>query len=323
MSYTPSYTYAQLSALSAGRLVAANYDMPGPLQSRFHVLGLHDNYLIESRAGAYILRIYRNHWRSPTDVHFELALLEHLHERSAPVAWPIPTKTGELCFEIDSPEGRRLATLFHYAKGHAPANNISADQCLSVGRAVAQIHELANDFATPHTRPELDLAYLVDDSVEAIRPFLTADARAYLDGLQERLRLNWPDLPRVSGPFGACIGDVNATNFHVADDGSITLFDFDQCGFGFRAFEIAKFAASLQANEQKQALAKAFVVGYQEGRPLCQAEIDALPYFELVATLWVLAIHANNADRIGYKHLEQPFWDRNLAVLGRLEDQPP
>lgn len=321
MPYTPSYSYARLSAPSAGELVAAHYDMPGPLQVRFYVLGLHDNYLIEGAAGAYILRIYRNRWRSPTEIHFELALLDHLRERGAPVAWPIATRAGERCFRIDSPEGERLATLFHYAKGHAPANNISAEQCLSVGRAVAQVHELATGFATPHTRPALDPAYLVDGSVVAIQPFLTTDARAYLDGLHERLRLDWPELPREKGPFGACIGDVNTTNFHVADDGSVTLFDFDQCGFGFRAFEIAKFAASLRTNERKQALVRAFITGYQEGRPLRRAEIDALPYFELVATLWVLAIHANNADRIGHKHLEQPFWDSNLAVLKQLEDQ--
>jgi Ser/Thr protein kinase RdoA (MazF antagonist) len=321
MAYRLTYTYSQLSASSAGELVAAYYDIAGPLHGKFYLLGLHDNYLIEGAGRRYILRIYRNDWRSPEDVYFELELLAYLRERNVPVAWPMCTIGGELGFRIESPEGERMAALFHYAEGRAPADGISTEHCVVLGRAVSNVHHRADTFKTDHTRPDLDLHYLVDESIEAIRPFLDSHAQSYIDGLHKRLRLNWPDIPREAGMFGVCIGDVNATNFHITGDGKITLFDFDQCGFGFRAFEIAKFASSLHSHAMKRTLVGAFLDGYQEGRPLSRVEYEAIPYFELVANIWVLAIHAKNANRIGYKRLEKPFWDRNLAILKELEAQ--
>lgn len=317
--HKPTYTYSQLSASSAGELVADHYALAGPLEARFYVLGLHDNYLIESLGGRYMLRIYRNAWRSHEEIQFELELLAYLREGSAPVASPVRTVGGDLGFRIESPEGERMAALFHYAEGRAPAGGLSADDCVVLGRAVWAVHRRADGFVTDRARRALDLDYLVDESIEAIRPFLGPEARSYLDGLHERLHAGWPHIPADAGVFGACIGDVNATNFHVAGDGEITLFDFDQCGLGFRAFEIGKFASSLQDGSAKRALVGAFLDGYQEGRALSRAEYEAIPYFELVAHVWVLAIHANNVDRIGYKRLEHPFWDRNLAILRQRE----
>jgi len=316
-----TYTYSQLSASSATEFVAVHYAIQEPLVGKFYLLGLHDNYLIEGPEQRYILRIYRNDWRSPEDVHFELELLGHLRQRNAPVAWPICTTNGNLSFHIDSPEGERMAALFHYAEGHAPAASISTKDCVALGRTVAKIHQETEKFESNHARPDLNLHYLVDDSIEAIKPFLDSHAQLYIGGLHQRLSLHWPDIPREAGTFGICIGDVNATNFHLTGDGDITLFDFDQCGFGFRAFEIAKFASSLYPNRMKPALVDAFLNGYQKERLLSHAEYQAIPYFEIVAHIWVLAIHAKNADRIGYKRLEKPFWDRNLEILKELEAQ--
>ena len=72
---TGTYTYSQLSAGSAGEFVASHYGLAGPLRSKFYVLGLHDNYLIENAGAKYILRIYRNDWRSSEEICFELEFL--------------------------------------------------------------------------------------------------------------------------------------------------------------------------------------------------------------------------------------------------------
>ena len=107
-----SYTYSQLSAESALQLVALNYDIANLRHCKFYVLGLHDNYLIEGDSGSWILRIYRNSWRSPAEIHFESELLAYLQGRKAPVAGPVPSKLGALAIRLESPEGERLASLF-------------------------------------------------------------------------------------------------------------------------------------------------------------------------------------------------------------------
>ena len=40
--------------------------------------------------------------------------------------------------------------------------------------------------------------------------------------------------------WGVCHGDFSSTgNFHVAPDGTITVFDFDLCGPGWRVSDLA------------------------------------------------------------------------------------
>ena len=321
MTYSGTYTYSQLSAESALQLVASNYDFINPRRCKFYVLGLHDNYLMEGDNGLCILRIYRNSWRSPEEIYFELELLAYLQERKAPVAGPIPTIQGELAIRLESPEGERLASLFHYADGYAPEGGITAEQCELLGSAVSSVHALSEGFLSKHQRPDLDAHHLVDLSIEAIKPFLDIDGATYLDRLHKMLRDTWPNIPKAPGLFGICIGDVNAKNFHVSSSGNVTLFDFDQCGFGYRAFEIGKFLSSLYTHGQKRALLNAFLQGYEKNRPLSGIEYEAIPYFEMVAVLWVMSIQAKNADRIGYKYLEKPYWDRKLQILRELEAQ--
>lgn len=283
------------------------------------MLGLHDNFLIENEHARYILRVYRNDWRTPEEIYFELELLTFLRTKQAAVAWPLPTMLGDLSFPIACPEGERVAALFRYADGCAPEESIEPAQCASLGEVVAQIHSLTNSFVPKHTRRTLDASYLVKDSIEAIVPFLEAMSGKYIEHLGDRLCSLWPGIPTEEGTHGACIGDVNAKNFHIDECGQITLFDFDQCGYGYRAFEIAKFNSSLRAHPRKDELAETFLLGYEKQRPLSPAERRAIPYFTLVAVIWVMGIQATNANRIGHKYLEKPFWDKRIAIVKELE----
>ncbi|PCH60236.1 MAG: hypothetical protein COC05_05010 [Gammaproteobacteria bacterium] len=315
------YTYSQLLSQSIGKLVASHYSLLEGNSCQFYVLGLHDNYLIECNHSKYILRVYRNDWRSLEEIHFELELelLAFLGERNALVACPLRTKNEELFFSVDSPEGVRAAALFCYADGYAPGNEISIEESVLLGKAVANVHQVADMFETSYTRQVLDVPYLLDESIVAIEPFLEIEALAYIKTLQRKIKDTLPLLSHEVGNYGVCIGDVNPTNFHINDKNKITLFDFDQCGYGYRAFEIGKFMSSICSIKNKDRAVKAFMDGYQKVRSLSQEEIYTIPYFEIISVIWVMAIHAYNADRIGYKWLEKSFWNKRVAVLRELD----
>lgn len=298
-----------------------HYGIAGPLRGKFYVLGLHDNFLIEGEHERFILRVYRNDWRSPNEIFFELELLAFLRERRAAVAWPVATTSGALSVQLACPEGERIAALFPYANGYAPEENMEPAQCALLGEVVADIHGITDSFVSNHQRPVLDANYLVNNSIEAIVPFLDSESKEYMKSLGERLCQSWPAISWEEGAFGVCIGDVNAKNFYIDDRGQITLFDFDQCGYGHRAFEIAKFISTLRSHALKRELADAFLFGYQKKRRLSRAEHLAIPYFILVAVIWVMAIQAMNANRIGHKYLEKRFWDKRIEILKRLEAQ--
>ena len=321
MAHDQEYIYSQLSAATVGNLVAANYELRSPVHCKFYVLGLHDNYLIECEDRKYIFRVYRNDWRTPEEVLFELELLFYLNDRSSPVAGPVSTITHELALRIASPEGERMAALFPYAEGYAPADAMTVDECTLLGRAVAKVHDIAENFETTHTRHALDVAYLVDESIAAIEPFIDCGDLAFLGECQKELHIFLPGLPKEAGIYGICTGDINARNFHIDHNKNITLFDFDQCGYGYRAFEIGKFSASIHSHKLKHALVGAFMEGYQQVRPISEAEHNVIPYFEMASVIWVMAIHAKNANRIGHKFLDKPFWNKKLAVLRELNSQ--
>lgn len=313
-----AYIYSQLSTHSVLNLIALHYGLSNPESCKFYARGLHDNYLISAGKKKFILRVYRNNWRSGEETGFELDLLRFLGDKGAPVAFPLLTRMGESSVFIDSPEGKRSVALFHYANGHAPGNDISIEESALLGKSVANIHSLTENYLTPRTRPVLDVPYLLDGSIIAIEPFVEKEILIYLKTLQNKLHRSFPQLVKDPGVFGICIGDVNPTNFHVAEN-SLTLFDFDQCGYGFRAFEIGKFISSIHAVASKKAIANAFMAGYQQVRQLSHEEISAIPYFEIVSLIWVMAINASNADLIGHKWLEKPFWHRKIAILKELD----
>jgi len=314
-----SYIYTQHSDDSIAQLVQTHYLGSGHLRCRFYVSGLHDNYLIEHCDRKYMLRIYRSDWRNEEQIQFELELLDFLQQRQAPVAGPVTTRGGLLSVSIDSPEGSRPAALFHYAEGRAPEGAITAQESELLGRAVAKVHQTADSFATKWVRPELEFVHLVEKPIALYAPYLDTDARSYLQGLQDRLQQEWPRLMKTTGVYGACTGDINTRNFHITDQHQITLFDFDQCGFGCRAFEIAKFASSIYFHENKQQLLNAFVAGYQQIRKLGSSELEAIPVYEMAAVIWVLGIAAKNVSRIGYKYMEKPYWGRKIEILKALE----
>ncbi len=75
---TMKFIYSQLSSESVLETINSHYELGDSITSKFYVLGLHDNYLIENKNTQYMFRIYRNNWRSEEEILFEVDLLSYL-----------------------------------------------------------------------------------------------------------------------------------------------------------------------------------------------------------------------------------------------------
>jgi len=316
---SPTYVYSRISSDSVCNLITWHYDLTIIIKCNFYVSGLHDNYLIETINKKYILRIYRNDWRSKQDVAFELELLNFIDDKAAAVCAPLITKTKHNSFTIDSPEGKRLAALFPYADGVSPGKEMTVEQGFLLGKSIAHLHNITDTFETDLPGRILDITYLLDESVIAINPFLDEKGKKYLSSLQSVLHDIAPSLQKKPEVYGICIGDVNPTNFHINSKNHITLFDFDQCGYGFRTFEIGKFISSIHTANKKHEISQSFLDAYQTVRQLSDEEVSAIPYYELISFIWVMAIHAYNSEYIGHKYLQKTFWDKRIEVLKALQ----
>lgn len=282
--------------------------------------GLSDVYLVEINNQSYILKVSHHHWRNLADIQFELELLEFLHHKNIPVAYPIRTREKQLLVKIKALEGDRYAALFPYANGTVPLGDLNLTQSEILGTTLARLHQSSADFHCLAQRQPLTLDYLLDDSYRVIADCLQ-DRPQDLTYLENAIKNIKQELHSISTqpPFWVvCWGDPHSGNVHFTDNNQITLFDFDQCGYGWRVFDLAKFLqVSLQAGIDRQ-VRDTFLDSYQTIIPLTPQELDSLPLLTQTAHIWVWAISVNAAKVHSWCRLDGSYFRRRIEQLKRL-----
>ncbi|MFZ6026183.1 MAG: phosphotransferase enzyme family protein [Chloroflexota bacterium] len=304
-------------ALLAG--VLAGYDLGEFVDCRLWYAGVNDTYLARTAAGAqYILRLYRSRWRSPADVGYETDALNHLHQKGLAVAYPLPRRDGSCVHALRAPEGDRLAVLFTFAEGKEPSYEADpADKSFRYGQAVARIHQASDDFTSPYLRQPLDLDFLFFYPLKAMRPFLAhrPDDFAFFQAYAEKMVQRLTDWPASALDQGFCHADLQGYHAHITDDGTLTFFDFDCCGRGFRAYDMAVFRWCARLSEKEPIWWEPYLRGYREVRPLRDADVQAIPYFVAARYFWHIGLHTGNAYDWGYGWLNDGYFDRAIKNL--------
>jgi Ser/Thr protein kinase RdoA (MazF antagonist) len=302
-------------------LVYSCYDIEIVKNCRFWHRGLSDIYLVETLDESYILRVSHNHWRCKNEIYFELELLEFLHLNKMPVAFPLRTKEGNLSIEIDAPEGKRYASLFIYAPGEIALGDLNHTQSFLLGETVAKLHQATRKFQTLAYRKPLNLEHLLNDSWQIIAPFLhqrTQDLRCLLEAIA-RIKQDLQDLPTEAPYWGVvCWGDPHSGNVHITSDHRLTLFDFDQCGYGWRIFDIAKFWQVGLQKGLSRTVRQAFLDGYRSYEKITDLELDSLQALTQAAYIWAWAIALNHTKFYDYSRLDNSYFSQRLERLKRL-----
>jgi Ser/Thr protein kinase RdoA (MazF antagonist) len=310
------------SALSAAalaeRLLPA-YDLPGSAGCQLINRGDNDTYVVTAAADRFALRAYNHERTDRAEVEAELELLEALACRDVPVARPIRRRDRGLVQAVAAPEGTRFVALFAFARGRPPGRDITAEQGHAYGLAVARMHA-AMDMLPPRlARPRNDLARLLDEPLAALLPELAhrpAD-QAFLTELGERLTEGARGLPETAPCYGLCHCDLHKENVLFAPGGELTILDFDCCGYGWRAYELAVLFWSTRWLPQADAVRAAYLRGYGEVRALEPAELAALPSFVAIQDICIAAVQLGHARRgiQGARAVDDAFFDVHLRFL--------
>jgi Ser/Thr protein kinase RdoA (MazF antagonist) len=314
--------HSVLSPAALLEAVADAYPVARATACELLKLGLNDTYVLTTPRGRYVLRVYRSGWRSPEEVGYELALLAHLAARGVPVSPALPTADGELSLALVAPEGPRRAALFELIPGGALRWEDETRSRLA-GRLLGEVHAAADDFEGPSGRFRLDIDYLVDRPLAAMRPFLGTRPGdwAYLQGLAERLHARVSAVERDGLDWGPCHGDFCAKNLH-AHRGGISVFDFDFCGAGWRAYDL--LPASWHSGRRGSAgMWQAFLRGYREMRTLDDADVAAVPLFSVVRHVWAMGLRAIEVPSRGTARIDREYIDYRLAAFRRWEREHP
>ena len=321
--------YSTLSPQALIEQVLNRYEIASITSCLLWNRGLSDIYLVETEQEYYVLRVSHHHWRSQLEIEFELELLDFLHQNSLPVAYPLRTRENSLFVTVKALEGDRYAALFPYAEGTIPLGDLTIEQSKIFGQTLANLHQIGTKFAPSQqgliletlTNKNLTLEYLLDNSLTKIAPFLQERPKdlQYLRDSITQIKAELKILPQKLPFWTTCWGDPHSGNIHFTEDNRITLFDFDQCGYGWRAFDLAKFLqVSLGAGLGRK-MREACFESYQAVQVLTPEEEDCLQALTQTAHIWSWAININASMIHCWSRLDSRYFTKRLARLKRLQ----
>lgn len=286
---------------------------------------IRDVYRVDARQGPSVLIVYRHGRRTAEAIGAELDVLDLLAEQGPAVGVSVApahrTLTGERLVSLPAPEGTRYAVLFHFVAGTLLVRSPEPALARRYGQVIARMHGLTDGWLqsmpSARHRVPLDAALLVDRSLEQAATFL-GDRPADLDGLQRTaglLRRRMAALPLAPPGYGLVHGDVIPANVLVAPDGGLTLLDFDFCGPGWRAFDVATYLHATKDDRATEASGRELLAGYQDVRPLADWELAAIPLFVAVREVFRLGNWGPRVEEWGTQAFPRETIERHLAWI--------
>lgn len=269
-----------------------------------------DHYLVKLADGSkYVARLYQNGKRlerEESDYLYELDWLDFLKREGLPVSYPIERKDGGFLGRVQAPEGKRYYALFSFAHGDVMSvkNQEHLYQC---GAAMARIHVASNAYDSPYERKPMDLEFLLEKPVARMKRFWADDEERNLELIvtsaaeakEELLELlnNEESTEDSWGPIG---GDFHHSNTRFDSNDNPTFFNFDLCGPGWRAYDIATFLLNTNLMHASQELSEAFFAGYYSVRQLSANEHASISPFLTIRRIWLTSAFTMNEGLAGH-----------------------
>lgn len=259
-------------------------------------------YLLSDAEGSRILRLFNARWWSRAEVEGEVAVLQHLGQHGPRVAVPVARRDGGLVTSVAAPEGERQLLVYPYLPGEALAPSRDA---LELGQVVGRMHRALEGFRLVHPRRELTLQGLLTDTFDATLSQLSSAAGAplsaaqengsYLQALKERVLERAESVGLASFRQGICHGDLNFSNAVRQADGEIALFDFESCGPGLLAYDLAVFRWNQWLFGAREQLWQDFIAGYRRTNTLPERELQGIDLLVLLRQAYLVGHDARRS----------------------------
>lgn len=314
-------SYSTISAKELLAKVIPDYCIENPIECLFWERGTNDTYKVLCANARYSLRIYRHEIYPRDELDFEVDALNYLHKNGFPVAYPIERESGGYITEIIAPEGLRYVLVTAFAEGDEPKYD-SLDDFRLTGESVAKLHQVSQGFESTYKKKNLDIKNFIDDSFNTIEPYLShrpeklSLMRQYIESSRSAIE----EIDDETMDIGFCHGDIHGGNAHL-HDGVLTHFDFEECGFGYRVFDLATFKWGFVFSNEAPERWAAFVEGYESIRKIGAADLQLLDTFMLLRHIWLISFHMRNAHDFSCQLISDDYIDRQWKTLKRLSSE--
>lgn len=191
--------------------------------------------------------------------------------------------------------GARCGALFHFFEGEEHVTwypEVNEPVVISCGAAVAEIHRRADQFKRPYCRHQFDLQYLLDGPIQILESILRerrGEDLAFFKEYADHMRHQITGLGKGEGIYGLIHADLHVGNILYYPDDGYCILEFDQCAFGWRAYDVATFRYNIIETVPEHLtneIWRCFLEKYNRVRPMTEAELDCLPVLANAWTIW-------------------------------------
>jgi Ser/Thr protein kinase RdoA (MazF antagonist) len=182
------------------------------------------------------------------------------------------------------------------------------------------LHGIADRFTPEHgfTRPRWDFQGLIGDAPLWGRfwdcPAVSSDLQSQLCQLRQRLHERVERIGPEVLDFGLIHADAVRENVMISEQG-VGLIDFDDCGYGFRLFELATALLRNRVEPNYADLEAALIRGYRSQRALGEEALALLPVFIVLRSLTYIGWAASRPEMA---HKAEPYAADALELAEQL-----
>jgi len=226
-------------------------------------------FSVETESGAkYALRININSSRTLENMKAEIEWVRHLN-RTSGIHTPTPIATLKddyIAFGFH-PESERefRGVMYSWLDGEVLGYEPTLSQLHEVGRSIAILHQESLDFAlsTESSLPTFnDFFWSTEDYLFSDKSVLSDQDRNLIKEAHD-LIMRYTNELYATSPVHIIHADFHGWNL-MWNENQLSIFDFDDCGFGLEAQDLAVALYYLDTPEQDAAL----LAGYKSVKPL-------------------------------------------------------
>ncbi len=238
-------------------------------------------YRVDAPSRPFALRLHRKGYRGDAELCSELQWMEAVSQAGITVPKPIPTRRGTLLEVIDDVQIDALTWMQGAPLGDSIAALVAQERASlfhALGVEMARLHTASDAWILPSdfTRCAWDRGALLGEAPLWDRfwdnPALSTHERAELVAFRDRANTELSSLKNTLD-YGLIHADLVSANVMVYE-GSLSLIDFDDGGFGFRLFDIATSLMKFADDADFEILKTALISGYTSIREIDLAQLD-------------------------------------------------
>lgn len=281
--------------------------------------------VIDADNKSFVVRVHRPHYHALAEIESELLWIDNLRaEQIVVTPKPVALTTGGKIATFQEGSDVRYMVAFEFMPGDEPSpENALASGFRQLGTITAKLHNHVMKWSAPanFARKKWDF----ETTIGATPHWghwhscsgLSAKDKAVLNDTVSIIQSRLEHFGTGPKRFGLIHADLRLANLLVDTD-TLAVIDFDDCGFGWYAYDFAAAISFIEEDPQVPELLQAWVSGYREVAELSDEDELMIPTFIMLRRLMLTAWLNTHSETPTAQELGVGFLDGTMRMARRM-----